>query len=344
MEKKYIDYALEKLKELLDIPSPTGYTSDVANKVCADFKEMGYDARVTNKGGVFVDLGENKGGDGIILSAHVDTLGAMVSQIKPNGRLSVVPLGSLNANNVETEFCTVVTKNGKKICGTFQLANASVHVNKDYGTAVRSFSNIEIVLDEPVRSAADVEKLGIAPCDIVCVEPRTVITPSGYIKSRFLDDKLSAAMFYAVAKYMKDNSVIPERHMYMHFTVYEEVGHGAGIIPPTGVTEVLGVDMGCVGDGLNCTEEQVSICAKDSVSPSSYDVVCRLKKLCEDNDIDHAVDIYPYYSSDCDVMVRAYDLKHCLIGAGVYASHGYERSHVKGVENTLSLIEAYLLK
>lgn len=202
---------------------------------------------------------------------------------------------------------------------------------------------MEVVLDEDVSSREEVEKLGIMVGDYVAFDPRTVITGSGYIKSRFLDDKLSVAILLGYARYLKEEHVTPARHIWQHITVYEEVGHGGACPMPAGVTEAISVDMGCVGDGLQCTERQVSICAKDSGGPYNYDVTTALVKAAKENGIDFAVDVYPYYGSDVEVTLRAgHDVKHGLIGAGVYASHGYERSHVDGVKNTLGLLQAYL--
>ena len=179
--------------------------------------------------------------------------------------------------------------------------------------------------------------------DFVCFEPRTVITKSGYIKSRFLDDKLSTAMLLGYAKHLKDDQVTPKRRTYLHMTVFEEVGHGGSASMPDGVKEVLSVDMGCVGDGLSCKEHQVSICAKDSRGPYHYDVVSSLIEAAKVSGADFAVDVYPHYSSDADAALTAgYDVRHGLIGAGVYASHGYERSHVDGVKNTMLLLEESL--
>ena len=189
----------------------------------------------------------------------------------------------------------------------------------------------------------DVEKLGIMTGDFVCFDPRTMVTASGYIKSRFLDDKLSVGILLGYAKYLKEENVTPDRMIYQHITVFEEVGHGGAASVPEGVTEVISVDMGCVGDGLACDETQVSICAKDSHGPYHYDVVNGLVKAAKENGIDFAVDVYPYYGSDADVALTAgYDVRHGLIGSGVYASHGYERSHVDGVKNTFELLKAYL--
>ena len=145
------------------------------------------------------------------------------------------------------------------------------------------------------------------------------------------------------AKYLKDNAITPVRRVYIHVTVYEEVGHGGCASVPAGVTEAISVDMGCVGDGLDCTERQVSICAKDSGGPYSYEVVKKLIEAARLEQADYAVDVYPHYGSDVEATLSAgYDLRHGLIGAGVYASHGYERSHTDGVFNTLKVLKGYL--
>ena len=203
---------------------------------------------------------------------------------------------------------------------------------------------MEVVLDEPAASAEDVKKLGISVGDFVCFEPRTRVTKSGYIKSRFLDDKLSAAMLLALAKEIKDNNRTLKRKVYLHFTVYEEVGHGASASVPNDAEELISVDMGCVGDGLTCTEREVSICAKDSGGPYNYAVTTALVEAAKSVGAKYAVDVYPHYGSDVEASLRSgWDVRHGLIGAGVYASHGYERSHIEGVENTLKLLEAYVL-
>jgi len=199
------------------------------------------------------------------------------------------------------------------------------------------------VLDEDVKSADDSRKLGIEVGDIVCFEPRTRRTSSGYLKSRFLDDKLSVGILLGFAKYLSDNAITPKRRTWVHVTVYEEVGHGGSASVPAGITEAISVDMGCVGDGLQCTEKQVSICAKDSGGPYSYEVVGKLIEAAKKTDADYAVDVYPYYGSDVEATLRSgVDIRHGLIGAGVYASHGYERSHMDGIYNTLKVLAGYL--
>ena len=339
----YAEYAWEQAAAVLAIDSPAGFTGKAAHWVKDTFQKLGFSAELTNKGGVFIDLGGGNEKDALLLEAHVDTLGGMVAQIKSNGRLKLTKIGGMRVENGEAENARIYTRDGRIYEGTLQLINASVHVNPDYKTAKRDFDTTEIVLDEDVRSADDVRKLGIEVGDFVCFEPRTRRTASGYLKSRFLDDKLSVGILLGFAKYLADHQIIPERRTYIHITVYEEVGHGGASNVPQGVTEAISVDMGCVGDGLQCTEKQVSICAKDSAGPYSYEVVGKLIEAAKKTGADYAVDVYPFYSSDVDVTLGAgFDIRHGLIGPGVYASHGYERSHMDGVHNTLKVLCGYL--
>ena len=343
IEKIYADFAWEQTSQLLAIDSPTGFTGNAATWVKNAFENLGFAAAITTKGGVLVDLGGEDTENGLLLAAHTDTLGGMVAEVKGNGRLRITSLGGMNANNAEAENVRVYTRCGKVIEGTLQLCNASVHVNKDYSSTSRSFDTTEVVLDEDVSSAADARKLGIEVGDIVCFETRTRRTESGYIKSRFLDDKLSVGILLGFAKYLADNKIAPKRKTWVHVTVYEEVGHGGSGSVPAGVTEAISVDMGCVGNGLQCTEKQVSICAKDSGGPYSYEVVGKLIEAAKKTRADYAVDVYPFYGSDVEATLRAgFDIRHGLIGAGVYASHGYERSHIDGVYNTLKVLAGYL--
>lgn len=343
MDKKYIDYAVAKTCELLAIDSPSGFTDNAADWVKDEFSQLGFDAKITTKGGVIIDLGGEDNSDGLLLEAHTDTLGGMVSQIKGNGRLKITPLGGMRAENGEAENVKVYTRSGKVIEGTLQLCNASVHVNDDYGNAKRSFATTEVVLDEDVKTASDTRALGIEVGDIVCFDPRIRITESGYIKSRFLDDKLSVGILLGLAKYISDEKIALKRRVYVHVTVYEEVGHGGSASVPCGVTEAISVDMGCIGDGLTCTEKMVSICAKDSGGPYSYQVISKLIDAAKRENAEYAVDVYPFYGSDVEATLRAgNDIRHGLIGSGVYASHGYERSHIDGVENTLKVLKGYL--
>ena len=339
----YADYAWERAAELLAIDSPSGFTEKAALWVKNAFEALGFPAKITTKGGVLADLGGQDAENGLLLEAHTDTLGGMVCRIKDNGRLQLTKIGGMRAENGETENLRVYTREGKIYDGTLQLCNASVHVNGSYGDAKRDFDTTEVVLDEDVKSAEDVRKLGVEVGDFVCFDPRTRRTNSGYLKSRFLDDKLSVGILLGFAKYLSDNKITLPRKTFAHVTVYEEVGHGGAASVPTGVTEAISVDMGCVGEGLSCTERQVSICAKDSGGPYSYEVVGKLIEAAKKTGADYAVDVYPHYGSDVEATLSAgHDLRHGLIGPGVYASHGYERSHADGVHNTLLVLKGYL--
>jgi len=343
LDRKYAEYAVEEAVKLLAIDSPSGYTEKAAQWVADEFNALGCKAVITTKGGVLIDMGGEDENDALLLEAHSDTLGAMVAQVKGNGRLKCAGLGGMSPNNGEAANVRVYTRDGKVIEGTLQLINASTHVNRAYADTKRSWDTTEVVLDEDVRSEADTRALGIEVGDIVCFDPRTKVTSSGYIKSRFLDDKLSVGIILGFAKYLKDNNIVPSRKVYVHVTVYEEVGHGGSASVPAGVTEAISVDMGCVGDGLKCTEKMVSICAKDSGGPYSYAVTGKLIDAAKAEGADYAVDIYPAYGSDVEATLRAgYDIRHGLIGAGVYASHGYERSHIDGVYNSIKVLKGYL--
>ena len=344
MYKKYADFAVKKACEILAIDSPTGYTKEAACFVKKEFEAIGCPSFITTKGGVAVDIGGKDEKNALLLEAHLDTLGGMVAEIKGDGRLRITPLGGLNGFNTEGENCRVITRSGDIYDGTFLLKNPSIHVNSDFNKTDRSFSNMEVVLDEDVRSTDDVKKLGISNGDIVAFDTRTVVTKSGYIKSRFLDDKLSVSAILGFAKLLKEEGKEPERKIYLHITVYEEVGHGAAAVPFDGITEVLSVDMGCIGDGLCCTEKQVSICAKDSGGPYNYDMTTRLIEAAKKTGSDYAVDVYPHYGSDAEATLRGgHDFRHGLIGPGVYSSHGYERSHIDGVENTIRLLAGFTI-
>ena len=339
----YTDYIMEQTVKLLSIDSPTGYTESAANYVMDTLAGMGYAPIRTAKGGVLVDLGGPEGDDGLLIETHLDTLGGMVAEVKSSGRLKLTNLGGMNPNNGEAENVRVITKFDGAYEGTLQLANASIHVNGDYSKTERTWDTVEVVLDEFVKSADDVKALGIRPGDFVCFEPRTRVTEKGYIKSRFLDDKFSVGILLGLAKCLKADGLTPCRRVWGHVTVFEEVGHGGAASVPAGVNEALSVDMGCVGDGLECTERQVSICAKDSGGPYHFDVVRGLIDAAKRAGADYAVDIYPHYGSDVEATLSAgHDLRHGLIGPGVYASHGYERSHRDGAENTFKLLRAYI--
>lgn len=336
--KRYTDLSVEYLQKLTAIPSPSGYTRKVTDWLLSEFIAMGIPAKRTKKGCVLADLGGK--GKEVALAAHVDTLGAMVRSIKPNGRLRLTALGGFRFETADGENCTLFTRDGKSYTGQLLNTEPSVHVNK---APERIDSNMELLLDENVNSKEDVKALGIEVGDIVAADPRTVVTESGYIKSRFLDDKASAALLLALAKAVSDGEVKLNCHCYLYFTVYEEVGHGCSSGLPQDLDACISVDMGCVGEDLSCTERDVSICAKDSVGPYDYDLTTVLINIAKERGLSFAVDIYPHYGSDVDAALKAgYEFAHGLIGPGVYASHNYERTHKEGMQNTLSLMVGFV--
>ena len=335
--------ALQYMQELLAIPSPTGFTKAATDRVMDLLRGMGFSPVRYRKGGVWCELGGE--GHGIVLSAHVDTLGAMVRSVKANGRIRYTHVGGWQDATVETENCLVHTRDGRTYSGTVQSTKASQHVYSGMGKDERDETTLEIVLDEEVHSAQDVEALGIETGCFISWDPRTVLTPFGYLKSRHLDDKASAGMLLALARAIAEGRVRPARRVAILFTVFEEVGHGASMEMPEGIEDMLAVDMGCVGDDLKCDETMVSICVKDSSGPYHYEMTGELIALAKGQGISYAADVYPSYGSDAGTALRAgNDLRYALIGTGVFASHGYERTHVKGIENTCKLISAYIQK
>ena len=221
------NYCVEQLEKLCAIDSPSGFTERAADYLMEELARLGYAPQKTRKGGVAVCLGGEGPAGGLLLMAHVDTLGAVVQSIKPTGRLMLSPVGGLRAENCEAENCVIYTRSGAAYTGCLQLNDASVHVNGDYGDKKRRFEGMEVVIDEPVAKPEETRALGIETGDFVCFDPRTVVTKSGYLKSRFLDDKLSAAILLCYAKELREQEAELKRKVYLHFTVYEEVGHGA---------------------------------------------------------------------------------------------------------------------
>ena len=336
-------YMLNQLKVLTGIPSPTGMTHEISNYLMAELTRLGFTPERTPKGTVMCCLGGS--GHPLALSAHVDALGAMVRAVKSNGCLRYTQAGGYSDNAIENETVKIHTRSGKVYTGTVQSTHASVHVWGRTTDEKRSDESLEIVVDEETWSKADTEALGIRPGDYISLDPRTVVTESGFIKSRHLDDKASSAVLLTLAREVAEGRVVLPRRTYIVFTVYEEVGHGAAPLSKLDLEDMLAVDMGCVGDDLACKENMVSICAKDSAGPYDYDFTSELVALAEEKGLPYAVDIYPSYSSDASAALRAgFDARFALCGQGVYASHGYERTHVKGMLATLSLVTAYVEK
>ena len=335
-----IDY----LKKLTSIPSPTGFTREVADYLVEELERLGYSPIRTNKGGVNVIV---KGKDDYkhrVVTAHVDTLGAMVRAVKSDGRLKMAKIGGYPWNMIEGENCLVhVASTGKTVSGTILIHQTSTHVYKDAGTAERTEDNMEVRLDAKVRNEKETRDLGIDVGDFISFDPRTIITETGFIKSRFLDDKVSAAVLLdLLRKYKEENIALPNTTHFM-FSVFEEVGHGANSNLPKEAVEYLAVDMGAMGDDQQTDEYTVSICVKDASGPYNYEFRNHLVQLAKNNDIQYKLDIYPYYGSDASAAMRAgAEVKHALLGAGIESSHSYERTHIDSVEQTHRMVDVYL--
>ena len=313
----YMDFIKEQLYTLTSIPSPSGFTRKATDYLLSELSSLGYSPERSNKGNVFVTLGGS--GSPLVLAAHVDTLGAMVRSIKDNGRLRPTTLGGHQWSTADGENCTIHTRDGRVYTGVVLNTEPSAHVADQKTEQLEE--NMEILLDENTASAKETLALGVQTGDIIAMDPRTIVTESGYIKSRFLDDKLSAAILIGLAKAIREEGWKLNRKVSLLFTVYEEVGHG-GCVVSDDTEEMISVDMGCVGDDLGCTERMVSICAKDSGGPYNYDLVTTLSNIARELDLDYAIDVYPHYGSDVETALRAgYDIRHGLIGPGVYASH-----------------------
>ncbi|MDD3192243.1 MAG: M42 family metallopeptidase [Oscillospiraceae bacterium] len=329
-------------KLLLGTDSPTGYTAGVIDAIGQVAESLGFSFERTAKGCGMIYVPGRDSSKKVAVSAHVDTLGAMVRSITSDGMLKFTPVGGPILPTLDGEYCKILTRDGTTYTGTILSLSPAVHVFTDAATRPRDDVNMAVRIDECVTSKEDVEGLGICPGDYIFFDPKTVITPSGFLKSRFIDDKGSAACLLAVLKLLRDQNLRPAYNTVFFFSVYEETGHGAAYLP-AGLSELLAVDMGCIGDDLSCTEYDVSICAKDSHGPYDYEMVSRLVRMAQERGLDYAVDIYPRYGSDVGAAWSAgNDVKGALIGPGVHASHGMERTHYKGMENTIKLILAYL--
>ena len=331
------DYILKKLKDIMAIDSPSGYTKEVIEYCEKEALALGYKTSKTKKGNLIID-GEGEDDYTIGFCAHVDTLGLMVRSIQSNGTLAFTPVGGPIIPTLDGEYCRVITRNQKIYTGTILSNYPAAHVFKESKDAKRECESMHIRLDEKVKSKEDVIALDIQNGDYIAIDTKTTITDSGFIKSRFLDDKMSVAILFGMLKSLNK----PKHNIKIVISTFEEVGHGCSYIPED-IDELIAVDMGCIGEDLSCSEYDVSICAKDSSGPYDYDTTSKLIELAKFNQLQYAVDIYPFYGSDVSAALRGgNNIKGALIGPGVHASHGMERTHIEAVENTLKLLLAYI--
>lgn len=341
LEQEQQAFLLDTLRALLAQDSPSGFTAGAVELAQKTARDLGFETRVTGKGNLVVKVPGRETGRTVGLCAHVDTLGLMVRSVTDKGMLMVTRVGGPLMPTLDGEYCRIYTREGKVYTGTVLSLSPAVHVQDDAATRPRDEKNMAVRIDEKVRGKEDVLALGIAPGDYVCYDPKTVVTDSGFVKSRFLDDKASSACLLTLLWRIHRTGARPRFDTFFTLTVHEEVGHGGSTLPP--VDELLAVDMGCIGEDLTCTEYQVSICAKDSGGPYDYGMVSRLVALAKAGGVDYAVDVYPHYGSDVGAAWRSgMDARGALIGPGVHASHGMERTHLDGLNATLRLAGLYL--
>jgi putative aminopeptidase FrvX len=356
-----LDFIVDYLVKLATMPSPAGYTDAVIDMLDRDLASFGLVVRRTNKGSLVATMAGRDTENHRLLSGHVDTLGGMVREVKSNGRLKYAAIGSASAHSVEGEYCAIFTDDGRRYTGTILPIKASSHVHgKEYDELPREVKNMEIRLDERVKTAADTRALGIEVGSFVAFDSRTEVTPAGFIKSRHLDDKAGVAVLVGVARCLAAaagattaagaaaaagaTAAMPAATTHFLITNFEEVGHGASCGTPAATREFIAVDMGCVGEGMQADEQCVSICAKDSSGPYDAGLRRRLVALASRQGIPHAVDVYPAYASDASAALRSgADVRAIVIGPGVDASHALERTHRDGLRATADLLVAYLL-
>jgi putative aminopeptidase FrvX len=336
---------MEFLMLLLRTRSVTGNTDLAAKIVRNRMVSFGLGVTVTNKGSLIASM-EGAADDSTVISAHLDTLGAVVSKIEENGTLKYHTIGGFTANSIEGEYCTVETFAGQFVPGTILYKNTSVHAHgKEKSGAKRSHGDMYIRLDDTAGSPDDVAKLGVSVGNFIHFEPRAQHLNTGYIKSRHIDDKAGVAVLVAAAERLVQMKVKPRRNIHFLFTVHEEVGHGAAGWLPDNVSDFLAVDMGVCGADQASDERKVTICAADSSGPYNYDLTKHLINLSEMNGIPYAVDTFPFYGSDAGAALRmGLDARHALVGPGVDTSHAIERTHEQGIKATIDLVTVFAMK
>jgi putative aminopeptidase FrvX len=337
-------YLERTLVDLLNTPSPTGDTDYAIAFVQTELDVLGVPYARTRKGALVASLEGHEATAPRAMTAHVDTLGAIVAEVKPNGRLRLSALNGVMWPTVESEGVSIATRSGRQFRGSIVLENGSAHVNRDARTTARSADTLEVRLDERTTRADETRALGIEVGDFVYFDPRVEVSESGFIRSRFLDDKACVACLLAALQAIKSIDLTPAQRTSLLFSNYEEVGHGGVDGLPSDLAEYVVLDMGCIGNGLQGDEFHCSLCVADSSGPYSRNLNDRLRHLASSRGVEIKTDVFPYYGSDGSVYWRAGgQAEVALFGPGIDTSHGYERTHMDALRGTAELITAYLL-
>jgi putative aminopeptidase FrvX len=339
-----MQYFLDSFRRIVETPSPVGFyalLNPVLERIAV---ELGCTVTYDRRGTPYITLEGDDNSKTVLIGAHSDTVGFVVRRVDANGMLRVRQLGGINYASCEGETVTVHTRDGRQYTGLFACQSHSVHVFDDAKTLVRDENTCVVILDEPVKTKAEVNALGIFNGDFVSVEPRMQLTPNGYLKSRFIDDKAAIACVLTMAKYLKDKGLKPKYRTLLAFPYSEEIGLG-GTYVPAEVSEYVAIDIGLIGPGYDGEERKVTICAKDASTPYDYELTSRLIDLAEQNGINHAVDIFYRYGTDANAALKAgNNLRAAAFGMAVYCSHGMERTHLEGLNATVELLLSYLLE
>jgi putative aminopeptidase FrvX len=339
-------FLLDFLTKVLNTASPTGLAEPaiaLTEQTLKNFPVLKLSR--TRKGALLASWAGERDDGARALTAHVDTLGAMVKEVKPNGRLKLTQIGGFPWNAIEGEGCSVFTRSGRQVRGSILLTKASSHVyGKETGEMKRDADSLEVRLDARTGSEQETLDLGIGIGDFVAFDPRVEMN-AGFVRSRHLDDKACVACLVAAIKALSDAKKAPVHNTHFLISNYEEVGHGAAAGIPADVEELLVVDMAAIGEGQNSDEWHASLCVKDSGGPYHHGLSNRMRGLAEKHAIPYKVDIYPHYGSDGEAFWAAGgDVAVALIGPGVDASHSYERTHTEALVATTKWVMAYLLE
>ncbi|MGB8433564.1 MAG: osmoprotectant NAGGN system M42 family peptidase [Burkholderiales bacterium] len=339
-----VDYLAQLLQRLLDTPSPAGYTDTIVRLACEEFGQLGVDYELTRRGAIRAILPGHESRGARALSAHLDTLGAQVKNLKPNGRLELVPIGHWSSRFAEGARCTLFTDRGS-YRGSILPLKASGHTfNEQIDTQPVGWEHVELRVDALTRHTRDLERLGIAIGDIIAIDPRSEFLPNGFIVSRHLDDKAGCAAMFAAVKALVEHGEKPPVDTLFMLSISEEVGVGASSLPTEGLASLVAIDNGTTAPGQASDEFGVTICMADQTGPFDYHLTRKLIRLCRENDIAFQQDVFRYYRSDSASAIEAgHDVRTALITFGIDASHGHERIHMHALRSLAELVTAYAL-
>ena len=336
-------FLINTMERLIKTPSPVGYYKEMKPVLEEVVTGLGYTVTYDNRNTAYVTLEGEDSSKTVCLSAHADTLGLMVRGFNADGTLRIRALGGVHFVSCEGENVTVHTRDGREYTGMMICKLHSSHAYDNVKTLTRDEDTVFVLLDEDVRSEADVRALGIGHGDYISIDTRMTVTKNGFIKSRFIDDKAAMACSLAVLKHLKEAGLKPRYNTLFAFPFYEEIGFGGICVPPH-VSEFVSVDIGIMGPDSDGNEHTVTICAKDASMPYDYDLTNKLIALAEREGCRYAVDLFYRYGSDASQAIKGgNNVRHATFGMSVYCSHGVERTHVDGIENTAKLMLAYLL-